>query len=91
MKPYTDTLGKPIKQEDVMLVVQVVIKEPMVTRSGIARKTRLGIGKLTKILDLLEKAIVVSPSNDAGMRTVILRNEAAARNAALRQLNKGRK
>ncbi len=87
---HTDVFGKPLKKEDVALAVQATVMHSQITTILLNRHTRLGIIKSANILRLLEQAKVVSAPKD-GNRTVLIRNQAGALNAALRQINKGRR
>ncbi len=93
MTTYTDAFGKPLNKDDVRLAVQATVMSSTVSTMSLNRSTRLGMVKVVNILRLLEAANIVSPAKD-GKRQVIMRgfnNHAAAVNAALRQLKKGRK
>lgn len=85
---YKDILGKPIQAEDVALVVRGMLYANNAGSMAVARATGLGIGKVGRIMGVLESANVVV-TNCTGDRTILLRNEAAAINAALRTLRKG--
>lgn len=92
MKPYRDAFGNPLTKQDVSLAVQGAVMNDSVTNMRLSRQTGLGLMKITRILSVLEQAHIVGPSKD-GARPVIMRgikNFEAARNAALRQLKKGK-
>lgn len=91
-KPYRDITGKPLLAEDVANVCRAAIRNRTTSVMQISRATGLGIGRISRIMALLEKAGVVSAKQpeDNG-RYVILRSEAMAINAALRMLRKGNK
>lgn len=92
MKPYRDAFGNPLAKKDVTLAVQAAVMNDSLTTMRLSRSTGLGIGKAKRMLELLEQAKVISAPKD-GERKVILKgfnNHAAAVNAALRQLKKGR-
>lgn len=90
-KPFTDITGKPLKAEDVAMACRVIVQTGIATPIQINRVAKLGIGRAGRILRLLEKAGVVSAKNEDSKRTIILRSEPGAINAALRTLNKGNK
>ena len=90
MAGYTDILGKPLAKSDVILAVRYVICRPTITPMLLHRSTHCGIGKSANLLRLLEDAKVLSSKADNGKRSVLLRTEASALNAALRQLRKGK-
>lgn len=87
MKKYTDIFKQPIKVDEVRLAVQVVVTKNSATSSLLQRQMRIGFGKAATLLKLLEDAQVVTPGG-AMPRTVILRDQEQATNAALRQFNR---
>lgn len=89
MKLYTDAFKKPITKDDVRLVVQVLMQKGMVQPVTIQRSTGMGLAKVNVIVRLLEDADVISIPGLNGRRSLHLRNESQANNAALRQLRKG--
>lgn len=91
MAGYTDILGNKLNKSDVILAIQYSVARPTITPMLLHRSTHCGIGKAANLLRLLEDAKVLSEKADNGKRTVILRTEASALNAALRQLRKGKK
>lgn len=91
MKKYTDVMGNPLTVDDVRIAVQAVVKYAKVTPLELHRATRWGTGKASHVLTLLCDAGVISKLDKDRVRTVILRNDDEALNAALRQLKKGRK
>lgn len=91
MKKYTDVLGNPLTVEEIRLAVRAVVKFEMVSPLELHRSTRWGTGKASHMLTLLSDAGVLTKLDKDRVRTVILRNEDEAINAALRQLKKGRK
>lgn len=90
MKAYADIFSKPITKDDLRLAVQSIIVSGAASVMLLNRHTRLGIFKCTNILRLLQRAGVVSAATN-GKRSVILKDEAQAVNAALRQLKKERR
>lgn len=91
MRKYTDVMGNPITVDDVRIAVKVAVKFEMVSPLEMHRATRWGTGKASHTLTLLTDAGVLSKMDKDRVRSVILRNEDEAVNAALRQLKKGRK
>lgn len=90
MKAYTDIFKQPIKKDEVSLAVAVVVRSGKASPSLLQRQMKVGYGKAATLLKLMTDAgIVTSPSDKP--RVVVLKNEAQAVNAALRQLKKGRK
>lgn len=89
-KKYTDIFKQPIKTDEIKLAVQVVVTKNSAAPSLLQRQMRIGFGKAATLIRLLEDAQVVTPGG-AMPRTVILRNQEQATNAALRQYNKGNK
>jgi hypothetical protein len=81
-------LGKPLKAEDVALVCRALSVTGRTSTWSLTKATGLGIGKLNRIMAVLEAAHVVAKPSD-GTRKILLRNEAAAVNAALRKLREG--
>lgn len=90
MKPYTDIFKQPITIDDVRLAVQVLVSMNSASPSLLQRRMKIGYGKAATILRLLEDARVVSAVTSKP-RVLILKHEAAATNAALRQLRKAKK
>lgn len=88
-KPFNDMLGKPLKAEDVALVCRALSVTGRTSTWSLTKATGLGIGKLNRIMAVLEAAHVVAKPSDDGTRKILLRNEAAAVNAALRKLREG--
>jgi len=92
MKPYTDIFKKPFTIDDVRLVVQTICQSKRRPSSSLLqRKLGWGYGKVLRIYELLEDAAVVGPVTSDASRTLYLKNESSAVNAALRQLKKGKK
>lgn len=89
MKLYVDAFKKPISKEDVMLVVQVMTSKGLVQPNAVQRHTGLGLTKVKVIYRLLEDADVISIPGLNGRRSLHLRDNTQATNAALRQLRKG--
>lgn len=89
-KKYVDIFKKPIKTDDVRLAIQVIIgSKRRPTSSLLQRRIGWGYGKVLRVYELLEDAGVVGPQGRDATRTLLLKTEAAAVNAALRQLKKG--
>lgn len=89
-KAFTDMLGKPLKPEDVAMAVRVIVRTGTPTAMQLQRSAGIGIGKGGRILALLEAAGVLKKDANA-KRTILLRSEPAAINAALRKLREGNK
>ncbi len=87
MKAYTDVFKNPVTVDEVRLAAQVVTSMNSASPSLLQRRMKIGFAKAGTLLRLLEDAKVVSPSTGKP-RIVILKHEAAATNAALRQLRK---
>ena len=91
MKPYRDVFGNPLPKRDVVAATRLIVQMNKATTSLLTRRLAWGYGKALETLLLLEDAGVVSLLNGSQGRSVILRNEDAAINAALRQLRKGKR
>ena len=90
MKAYTDIFKQPIKKDEVSLAVAVVVRNGQASPSLLQRQMKIGYGKAATLIKLLADVGVVSDIANKP-RMVVLKNEAQATNAALRQLKKGRK
>lgn len=90
MKAYTDVFGKPLTKDDVMRAVAVTVRTGNPYPSNLQRQMKIGYGKAARLVSLLRDAGITSDLNTTP-RTVILKDEVQATNAALRQLKKGRK
>lgn len=88
-KLYIDAFKKPITKEQVTHVIRVLMVKGMVQPITIQRATGLGTMKVSVIIRLLEDADVISIPGLNGRRSLYLRDEQQATNAALRQLKKG--
>lgn len=88
MKLYTDVFKKPITAEELTLATRLVVKTNSASSFMLQRNMKMGYCKIATILRLLEDAGVVTESFGKP-RSVILKKEATAINAALRQLRKG--
>ena len=89
MKIYVDAFKKPISKEDVQLVIQVLMQKGMVQPMTVQHSTALGMTKVNVIFRLLDDAGVISIPGLNGRRSLYLRDQKQATNAALRQLRKG--
>lgn len=87
-RKYVDIFKKPVSADEVRLAVQVVVTYNSASTILLQRQMKIGFGKAATLLKLLEDALVVTPQLGRP-RTIILRHQAAATNAALRQLRKG--
>lgn len=90
MKPYRDLFGNPLSKRDVEAATRLIITRSSASAVLIHGKFNWGYGKILRILGLLCDAKVVGPGTGRP-RIIILTNEEAAVNAALRQLKKGKK
>jgi len=86
MKPYTDVFKKPLDKKEVATVIMVIVMQKTTSQAQIRRFVNVGTGRLSKIMQLLEDAGVVS----AEPRSILLNRVDAATNAAFRQLRKGK-
>lgn len=89
-RKYVDIFKKPVSVKEVRLAVQVVVTNNNASASLLQRSMKIGFGKAATLLKLMEDAQVITP-NMGTRRTVILRQQETATNAALRQLKKGNK
>lgn len=89
MKAYRDIFGNPLPKRDVAASARLIVQMKRATTSLLTRRLGFGYGKASRIMELLEDAGVVSLMYDS-RRAILLRNEEAAVNAALRQLKKGK-
>lgn len=90
-RPYTDIMGNKLTADEVRLAIRLILPHSDISPMALHRATRWGIGKASNMLTLLCHAGVVSKHADNRKRSVILKQEDTAVNAALRQLKKGRK
>lgn len=88
-KKYMDIFKKPITADEVRHATIITVRLNKVSSILLQRQMKIGFGKAATIIKLLESAGVVTRQLDFNHRSVILRNEATAVNAALRQLRKG--
>lgn len=90
MRPYAIN-DAPLTKYIVATATRAVVRSNKPQSLALMRSTRFGYGKCKLIIALLVDAGVITPTSKiTGNRSVILKNEAAAVNAALRQLKKGR-
>lgn len=92
MKIYTDAFKKPITQADVRTAVVIILQKKQADAFILTRSIKgFGPVKSNTIIRLLEDAQVISEQlgGQQTPRTILLKNEDAAINAALRQLKKG--
>lgn len=87
---YTDVFKKPLSRQDVTMATRLAVREKNANTSLLVRRLKWGYGKALATAMLLDDAGVTSPMM-RGKRHIILKDESAAVNAALRQLKKGRK
>lgn len=87
---YTDVFKKPLTSDDVALATRTICQaKRRPTSSLLQRRLGWGYGKVIRTMEVLEDAGVVGPQQRDATRTLILKNEEGAVNAALRQLRKG--
>lgn len=92
MKIYLDAFNKPITQADVRTAVVVILQKKQADAFMLTRSIKgFGPAKANTVIRLLEDAQVISEQfgGQSIPRTILLKNEDAAINAALRQLKKG--
>jgi len=90
VKVYTDVFKKPLSVADVRTAVAVMVKSKRPSMYTLQRNMGMGAGKAMVMVRLLEDAGVITElTKNQPDRTVILKSEPAAVNAALRQLRKG--
>lgn len=89
-RKYTDIFGKPLTTKDVIIAVKIVTKFNNPKPIHLSRTMKIGNGKATQIITLLQDAGVVS-GPDTQIKRVLLTDPDQATNAALRQLKKGKK
>lgn len=90
MKLYTDVFKKPLSVADVRTAVSVMVRSKRPSMYTLQRNMGMGAGKAMVMVRLLEDAGVITElTKQRPDRSVILRSEATALNAALRQLKKG--
>lgn len=91
MKEYRDIFGNPLPKAHVAQAARLIVQAKRATTSLLTRRLGWGYGKASRVMELLEDAGVVSLMHPrSNTRTILLRNEDAAVNAALRQLKKGK-
>lgn len=90
MKPYRDVFGNPLSKKDVIAAVAVVVRTGNPYASSLQRHLKIGYGKASRLSTLLYEAGVTTDTHKAP-RSIILKDEVQAINAALRQLKKGKK
>lgn len=89
MKAYRDMFGRKVSKQDVVQAVIHTVRSKNPYPANLSRKMGIGFFKARTLAKVLADAKVASPL-DAPRRIVLL-NEDAAVNAALRQLKKGNK
>lgn len=90
MTPYTDVFKQPLTRQQVQTATALVIQSNSAAPSMLQRNMKIGYGKAASLIRLLADAGVVTDTIGAQPRSVILKNQDTAINAALRQLKKGR-
>lgn len=89
MKAYRDVFGNPLPKTHVEAAARLIVQTKRATTSLLTRRLGWGYGKAFRTMELLEDAGVVSLMHNS-RRAILLKNEDAAVNAALRQLKKGK-
>ena len=88
MKAYRDVFGKKLTKQDVVQAVIATVRSGDPYPATVRKYLGVGFGKANRLAKVLADAGITSPL-DHSPRKVILKNEDAAVNAALRQLKKG--
>lgn len=91
MKPYTDVFKKPLDKNEVAACARLVVQMKYASTSLLTRRLKIGYGKALEIVLMFVDAGVCSPVSREAKHSILLKNESAAVNAALRQLKKGKK
>lgn len=91
-KFYRDGFGNPLPKSHVAAAIGYIIRTGEASAFSLTKQYGFAYVKSLRIIEMLEHAKVISVANmTAGTpRTVLLRNESSAINAALRQLRKGK-
>lgn len=91
-KMYRDAFGNPLPKSHVIAAAQFIIQSGKPYALNLTEQFGLPYTKSLKIIELLEHAKVISVADvdSSKARTILLKNESAAINAALRQLRKGK-
>ena len=89
MKAYTDIFKKRLTKDDVRQATIATVRNGTAVPTMISRQLKIGFAKANQLSKIMYDAGVVVDSTLRGT-TVILKNEAQAINAALRQLKKGK-
>lgn len=87
----TQLFAPKLTKSDVELAVAAVIESDRPTMFYVTRRLGWGVNKASRALKLLESAGVITKAGDANGRRIILKSQAAATNAALRQLKRGKR
>lgn len=90
MKPTAKLLNQPVTKKDVLTAVAVTLKTGSAETINLSRHGKLGYRKANKLSKLMYDAGVIVDSTFRGT-VILLKNEQAAINAALRQFNKGKR
>lgn len=90
MKHYVDIFKKPLLKEDIAIATRLIVRENNPSTSLLTRRLEIGYHKAMNIMLLLEDASVITPTL-RGKRTLVIKDEVQAINAALRQLKKGKR
>lgn len=87
---YKSLIKKPLTKTEVRQAVMVTLKTGYADAVILSRRLQIGFGKADQLAKLMYKAGIIVDSTMRGT-VVILKDEAQATNAALRQLKKGKK
>lgn len=90
MKAYRDIFGIPLTKQDVVQAVIHTVRTNNPYPANLQRQMHIGFGKAARLAKVLADAGVAT-ATDSSPRTVLIKNEDQAVNAALRQLKKGKK
>lgn len=80
----------PVSKDDIVTATRVIVRTGNVSPIVLSRY-KIGYSKALRIIAMLEGANIVSPAKEGVGRTVIMKNETIAVNAALRRFNKGKR
>jgi predicted transcriptional regulator len=84
-------IHQPVSKDDVAKATRVIVRSGNVSPIVLSRTIKMPYSKAVRIIAMLEGANIVSPEREGAGRIVIIKNETAAVNAALRRFNKGKR
>jgi hypothetical protein len=88
---YTDSDGVPITKDEVATATRELVRyKKSLTATFLMRRLRMRYSRAFEIITILDDARVIGPLM-SGRRSLIIKDEAAAVNAALRQFKKGKR